>query len=271
MPGKRRKITTIITTVTDHHDDHGHDHDRYDDDDHDRHDDDHDHDRYRDDHDHDHDSYDDDDHDRYDDDHEHDRYDDDHDHDRYRDDHGHDDHGHGHGAFDVHFWLDPGNALRIVEAVTEALVQVDPARAETYRGNARAVQERIRASVAAMDERLAPVRDRRFIVFHDAYQYFEHAFELASVGAVAIDPSRPTGARRLVELREALARHHVRCVFAEPQFEPDLVRTVVEGTEVRTAVLDPLGAEADPGPDAWFEIMDGLADAFVECLGPGAA
>ena len=179
----------------------------------------------------------------------------------------HDDHGHDHAEFDMHVWLDPGNAARIVEIVRDALVRIDPGRAETFRANADAMRVRIHGLESSLRERLAPVRQRAFVVFHDAYGYFEHAFGLNGKGAVAVDPSRLPGARRIAELRGALAEHDVRCVFTEPQFEPDLVETVIEGTGVRTAALDPLGVDVEPGPDAWFETMRGLGDAVADCLG----
>ena len=181
----------------------------------------------------------------------------------------HDDHGHDHGRFDTHVWLDPGNARWIVATVADALARIDPGRAETYRGNAAAMRGRIVALESSLRERLAPLRHRAFIVFHDGYRYFEHAFGLNSIGAVAVDPARPPGAKRLADLRGALVEHDVRCVFAEPQFEPDLVRTVVEGTGIRTATLDPLGAGVEPGADAWFEIMRNLGASVAECLGGG--
>ena len=181
----------------------------------------------------------------------------------------HDDHGHEHGEFDMHVWLDPGNARRIVEVVADALARIDPERTGTYRGNAEAMRMRIDMLETSLGVQLAPVSQRAFIVFHDGYSYFEHAFELNSKGAVAVDPARPPSAKRLAELRGALAEHDVRCVFTEPQFEPDLVLTVIEGSAVRTAALDPIGADIEPGPDAWFEMMRGLGDSVSECLGDG--
>ena len=179
----------------------------------------------------------------------------------------HKDHGHEHGEFNMHFWLDPGNAGRIVDAVAEALVFLDPARSATWRANAAATRKRISDLHASLEARLAPVRGRAFVVFHDAYQYFERAYGLNGKGAVAVDPARAPSAKRLVELRAALAEHKIRCVFTEPQFEPDLVRTVIEGSDVRTAVLDPVGADTKPGANAWIEIMRGLGDAMAGCLG----
>jgi len=189
------------------------------------------------------------------------------------DDHGeahvdeHKGHGHEHDEFNMHFWLDPGNAGRIVDTVAEALIFLDPARTATWRANAAATRKRIADLHASLEARLAPVRGHAFVVFHDAYQYFERAYGLKGKGAIAVDPARAPSAKRLVELRGALAEHEIRCVFTEPQFEPDLVRTVIEGSDVRTAVLDPVGADTRPGPDAWIEIMRGLGDAMVGCLG----
>ena len=179
----------------------------------------------------------------------------------------HDGHGHDHGELDMHIWLDPGNARRIVDAVADALARIDPGRAGVWRANAGTMRMRIDVLESSLRERLAPVRARAFLVFHDAYGYFQHAFGLNGKGAIAVDPARPPGAGRIAELRGALAEHDVRCVFTEPQFEPGLVHTVIEGTGVRTAALDPLGVDVEPGPDAWFEIMRGLGDAVAGCLG----
>ena len=179
---------------------------------------------------------------------------------------GHEDHDHDHGEFNMHVWLDPGNAQRIVKVVADALIEIDPGRSGTYRANAGAMRKRIAALDSSLRKRLAPVRGHAFVVFHDAYQYFERAYELNGKGAVAVDPARPPGAKRLIELRAALGERNIRCVFTEPQFEPDLVRTVVEGTDVRTAALDPVGADTESGPDAWFKVAQGLGEAMVRCL-----
>ena len=177
--------------------------------------------------------------------------------------------GYEHGEYNMHFWLEPENARRIVDVVADALARVDPGRADTYRANAAAMRKRIGALDTSLRERLSPVRGHAFVVFHDAYQYFERAYGLNGKGAVAVDPAHKPGARRIVELRAALEEHGILCVFTEPQFEPDLVRTIVEGTQVRTAALDPVGVDIGQGPDAWFEVMRGLSDSMAGCLGSG--
>lgn len=189
---------------------------------------------------------------------------------------GHDD-GDGHagedGPLDPHMWLDPRNALVLTRAIAATLAELDPANAERYRDNAAAVRGRLRALDRALAELLAPVADRPYLVFHDAYQYLEARYGLAAAGSVTVDPGRPPGARRLHELRQRIAREGITCLFIEPQFTPKVARAIVKGTDARIATLDPLGAGIEPGPSLYFELMRALADNLRACLAPapGAA
>ncbi len=178
----------------------------------------------------------------------------------------HDHHGHDHGEFDLHIWLSPKNAAKIVSAVADELSEIDPDNAATYQANATKMRNRIATKTAELTQSLFLLSDHKFIVFHDAYQYFEEAFNLSHAGSIHVDPSRPAGAKRLKEIRSALTAQDIKCVFTEPQFSPDVVSTVIEGIDINTAILDPLGAEVEAGEDAWFEIMDRLGMAFQECL-----
>ena len=179
------------------------------------------------------------------------------------------DHGHDHGAYDPHIWLDLGNAIATVEVVAEVLAQIDPANAETYRANAQATARRLSSLDAEFTRRLEPLIGRRYVVFHDAYRYFEARYGLTPIGAVAISPERSPGAQHLAEIRERMRAEDVVCVFSEPQFEPKLLEVVTEGTGARGATLDPLGAELKPGPEAYFTLMEGLASSLEDCLGKG--
>lgn len=179
-------------------------------------------------------------------------------------DHGHE--GHDEGA-DPHIWLSPANAKAVVDAVERVLVDMDPAHAAAYRENAERTRQRIEALEANLRGRLQPVRAHPYLVFHDAYHYFEAAFGLQPVGAVALDPDHPPGARRLAEIRAAVQGQGVRCVFSEPQFRSSLVESIVEGTDVRHGVLDPVGSTLSPGPELWFALMDDLGQSLIACLG----
>lgn len=186
-------------------------------------------------------------------------------------DHGEEeDHDHGHAAYDAHLWLAPHNAGVIVESVADALSELDAENAAAYAANADSVLARLDALDADLRARLAPVRDAPFVVFHDAYQYFSAHYGLNAVGSITVSPELPPGARRLREIQNTIAESGARCVFSEPQFEPDLVDTVVEGTDVRRGQFDPLGVAVEEGPDQYFRLMTNLADNLVACLSDGS-
>ncbi len=174
------------------------------------------------------------------------------------------------GGLNAHIWLDPRNARAIAGAVALNLAQIDPANAARYRDNAAALGERLRDLEAELAAMLAPVRTVPYVVFHDAYRYFERRFEMNAVGSITISPERAPGARRIAEIRALLRETGAVCVFREPQFAPAQVRVAVEGTEAKVAVLDPLGAGLPPGPAAYFTLMRGMAQSLRACLTAGS-
>ena len=188
------------------------------------------------------------------------------------DDHGHDKHAkddhddHGHGEFDPHVWLDPINAKAIVNEIEEALVKADPKNAKKYEANAVRMAGKLDQLVTELRAQLQPVQGKGFIVFHDAYQYFEQRFGVAAIGSITVSPEVMPGAERVRDLREKIKDLGATCVFSEPQFEPKLVRTLVDGTGARTGVLDPLGSSLTKGPDLYFQLVREMARSLKECL-----
>ncbi|MGY9000394.1 MAG: zinc ABC transporter substrate-binding protein, partial [Rhodospirillales bacterium] len=174
--------------------------------------------------------------------------------------------GDGHGTFDPHIWLDPINAKAIVHEIEEVLVKADPSNAAKYEANAKAVMIKLDALISEVSNKLKPVHGRGFVVFHDAYQYFEKRFELTASGSITVSPEVMPGAKRIKEIQMRVKELGATCVFSEPQFEPKLVSTVMEGTQAETGIIDPLGAALDSGPDLYFELIRKMATSIKTCL-----
>ena len=155
----------------------------------------------------------------------------------------------------------------MAESIVETMSAVDPANASVYAKNGRELASRLDALIEEVGETLAPVRGKPFIVFHDAYQYFEKRFGLTAAGAIALAPERLPGAQRVAEIRARLRETSAACVFREPQFSSSLVDVVVEGTNTRTGVLDPLGAAMEDGPELYFSLVRAMAASIRKCLG----
>lgn len=189
-----------------------------------------------------------------------------HDADRAAEDHAAEEHAHEHGGFDMHLWLDPMNAKAMATEIESALVAADPANAPRYKANGLALAEeidRLDKEIAAM---VAPVADKPFVVFHDAYQYFENRYKLRIAGSITVSPETMPGAERVGEIHGKVKELKAACVFAEPQFEPKLVSVVTEGTNAKAGTLDPEGGALEAGPVLYPTLMRNLATSLTECL-----
>ena len=175
--------------------------------------------------------------------------------------------GHAHGETDMHIWLDPGERQGARGRDRVSARRRRPGQCCDLPGQCRASAPAAGRARPFSRDRLATVADRPYVVFHDGYQYFEHRYGVKAVGAITINPTVRPSAQRLGEIHERLEQLDAACVFAEPQFEPTLVDTVIEGTSAKKGVLDPLGAALDAGPDQYFELLNSLADSLVNCLG----
>lgn len=176
--------------------------------------------------------------------------------------HDHDEHGEG----DMHFWLDPENAKLMVTEIAAALAAADPDNAGAYQANATTELARLDALEAELAAMLAPVADKPFIVFHDAYQYFEARFGLNLAGSVTVTPDTMPGAARIDELKARVAELGATCVFAEPNFEPTIISAITEGSSAKAGVLDPEGGALEQGIDLYPTLLRGLAASLVDCL-----
>lgn len=185
--------------------------------------------------------------------------------------HGHGDHdNHAHGPNDPHLWLAPENAVLWAGVIADALAKADPDHAATYKANAETLVAEIEALTETTKARLAPVLSGKYIVLHDAYQYFEHEFDLPAAAAISLSDATDPGAARLRELQAFLAENKVTCAFTEPQINSGALKVAIEGLDLKLGELDPLGSALEPGPDLYKGLITGLADSLAGCLGPAS-
>ncbi|MDA7745541.1 zinc ABC transporter substrate-binding protein ZnuA [Candidatus Pelagibacter sp.] len=184
---------------------------------------------------------------------------DDHGHDAKKEEH--DDHeGHGHGEYDPHIWLDPINAKVILNEITEHLIENDSKNAASYKSN-------LAKALAKIDKLIIDVitetnTDLSYVVFHDAYQYYENRFNVNILGAMTVNPDVMPGAEQIHEIHEVIEHDNVSCILSEPQFNPDIIKSIAKDTNVKTGVLDPLGANLKPGKNLYFDLIRNMSSSF---------
>ena len=189
---------------------------------------------------------------------------DDHDHDSHAKKEDHDDHeGHAHGEFDPHIWLDPINAKVILFEMSKHLIENDPKNEKIYRDNLSKGYKEIDKLTKDVSSELS--NSVASIVFHDAYQYFEKRFSVNILGAFTVNTDVMPGAEQLAEIREVIEHDKVACVFSEPQFNPDIIKAVAKDMNIKTGVVDPLGATLNPGKDLYFSLIKNMSASFKGC------
>ena len=175
-----------------------------------------------------------------------------------------DDHeGHAHGEHDPHVWLDPINAKVIIKEITKQLIKLDSKNSSVYKSNSKKALSEIDKLTKNIKKDLN--KDLRFVVFHDAYQYFENRFGIQVLGALTVNTDVMPGAEQLSEIREVIEHEKVNCLFSEPQFNPSIIKSIAKDTSVKIGILDPLGAKLDKGKDLYFNLLNNMASSFKGC------
>ncbi len=219
-----------------------------------------------------------DDHDGHEDEHEghededdHGHKDDDHDddHDGHEDEHeGHDDdhkdaHAHAHGEFDPHIWLDPENAKEMVKIIRDELIKIDPDGQRQYSVNTAGATLELDNLINSVEKELS--KDISYIVFHDAYQYFENRFGVIPAGALTLNPDVLPGAKQIADIQDVINDKGIKCIFSEPQYNPKIIETIGNDMKISTGVMDPLGAYIDAGPSMYSDLINGIANSIKDC------
>ena len=151
----------------------------------------------------------------------------------------------------------------MLNEMAEHLIENDPKNEAKYKSNlAKALQEIDKLTIDVMTDLSSSVAS---IVFHDAYQYFEKRFNLNILGAFTVNTDVMPGAEQLAEIREIIEHDKVACVFSEPQFNPDIIKAVAKDMNIKTGVVDPLGATLDPGKDLYFNLIRNMSASFKGC------
>ena len=196
--------------------------------------------------------------------HDHHGHDDHDDHDKHSKKH--DDHDDHESKDDVHIWLSPDNAIKIVEKVNKELTLLFPDNASKYSENSNKMIDKIQKLKNELAKDLAPIKGKPYVVFHDAYQYFEKTFDLNAVGSVALEGDIASSPKQISFIKDKIKKLNASCVFQEPQFDSKLVKIVVEGTNAQIGTLDPLGVNISGKENFYIQLLKNMAKSLKECF-----
>jgi zinc transport system substrate-binding protein len=177
----------------------------------------------------------------------------------------HGDHGHEH-EIDGHLWLDIANMRIFLREAAKLIGERRPAATERITANLKNLETKLNNLDEELRTVIAPLKGKPYIVFHDAYGYFEASYGLKSVGVVSVNPESKPSAKKLSDLKRLIGTSGAVCVFREPQFDAAFALTLIARTKAKIGTLDPLGADLPDGPELYFQLLRKLAAGFAECL-----
>lgn len=175
-------------------------------------------------------------------------------------------HHHHHGEFNMHLWFSPEIARKTAVAIHGKLLELMPQDKAKLDANLQQFEVALADTDKRVSAQLAPVRNKGYFVFHDAYTYFEKQYGLSPTGHFTVNPEIQPGAQRLHQIRTQLVEQKAVCVFAEPQFRPAVIDAVARGTQVRKGTLDPLGTDISLAKDSYVKFLSQLSSQYESCL-----
>ncbi|OUR77273.1 hypothetical protein A9Q83_11230 [Alphaproteobacteria bacterium 46_93_T64] len=170
------------------------------------------------------------------------------------------------GNLDPHIWLDPFNGIAMVNTIATELARIYPENEGEFYANADKLIGKIKLLNENIAVKLTPVNSQPYIVFHDAFQYFETHYGMKAVGGIVVDPSRNPSIARMKEIRAQIKTTKAICAFREPQFSGKLVDVALDGSSAKPGVLDPIGQAIPLGPDLYLQMLTQMADQMLSCL-----
>lgn len=172
---------------------------------------------------------------------------------------------HIHNSHDLHIWLNPNNAIVISKIIAAKLSKIDPAHGDDYRNNLDQLISKIQTADKELKEKLKPIAETPFIVFHNAWGYFEKHYGLKNVSVINQAPTRQLGAAKIKAIREEIKAKKIVCLFSEPQLQPEIIQTLIKGSYVKVVELDVLGSQINIDSNSYIELLNTLSNGFLSC------
>lgn len=164
---------------------------------------------------------------------------------------------HHHGRNDPHYWLSPSNGIIIAKNVEHALVLADPAHKNDYLENRVKLVAELQSLDQEIHQQLAPLTNRRFLVFHPAWGYYAAAFGLEQIAVE--EEGKSLTPRQMQRVINKAQENNIKVVFVSPQFSRSQAETIARAIGGVTRSVDPLAGD-------YLENLRRATTTFIESM-----
>ena len=170
------------------------------------------------------------------------------------------------GNADLHLWLNTENAISIAQQLAISLIGLDPENEKEYQEALNQFESDVALLNRSLQNRLSQYQQPDYLVYHDAYQYFERQFGLPGGLALVHDPEVQPSMRDLLALRNKLRVRSPSCILLEADSDEELVNTALENQAIKSEVVDLFGYEIDDGTRGYRRLILSVANSFTSCF-----
>jgi manganese/iron transport system substrate-binding protein len=174
---------------------------------------------------------------------------------------------------DPHVWGSAENAIAMVNAIRDSLIELSPTDKEKFTANAAQLTKELKQLHSWINQQIQtiPADKRKLVTTHDAFQYYARAYQIAIAGTlIGISTEEQPSAQTVQQLVESIKKIGVPAIFAETTINPALIKTVAEEAGVKLAprqlYSDSIGAKGSDG-DTYIKMMVANTRTIVEALG----
>tara|TARA_B110000196_G_scaffold319516_1_gene337791 strand:- start:200 stop:1063 length:864 start_codon:yes stop_codon:yes gene_type:complete len=166
---------------------------------------------------------------------------------------------------DAHFWLNPDNGIALADEIKDRLIEIDRARAVQYQSRFESFVAKIQGTNRDLTERFSTSHNN-YLVYHNAYQYFERQFGLQHSVALLADPETQPGIQHILRTQELVKKSMSNCLLVEPDSNMELVTTLTDGMDIRTVSVDHLGYDVLSSDNPYRQLLLNVAESFDSCI-----
>jgi len=174
---------------------------------------------------------------------------------------------------DPHVWGDAKNAIAMVNAIRDRLIELSPEDKEKFTQNAAQLTAQLQQVDIWIREEIQtiPQQQRKLVTTHDAFQYYARAYGIPVAGTlIGISTEEQPSAQTVKRLSDSVKGVGVAAIFAETTINPALIKTVAEEAGVKLAprqlYSDSIGAPGSEG-DTYVKMLVANTRTIVEALG----
>ncbi len=162
---------------------------------------------------------------------------------------------------DVHLWMNPQNATKIAEFMTQKICEIDVGNCKKYQTNLQKFRDQILKTEKIIDAKLAKIKNENYVFYHDGYQYFTDYFSLKPLKIISRNHDYELTLKDARDFDLLARTTAIKCLFSDVNDEKNSALKLARNYKIKFVTLDLLQSK-----NGYADLLLDMADKMTECL-----